>query len=106
MRPRKDPTRFIYRTNLVIKSLARRIKSLDAEMRTIDQTLRSLIEETAPSMLELYGVVSTPQPHCWRLLGTIPNGFIRKVLGASLWCHPTSRQLRQDNHQVSVKPGR
>ena len=56
MRPRKGSDPIIYRTNLVIKSLARRIKSLDAEMRTIDQTLRSLIEKTAPSMLELYGV--------------------------------------------------
>jgi len=56
MRPRKGTDPIVYRTNLVIKSLARRIKSLDAEMRTIDQTLRSLIEETAPSMLELYGV--------------------------------------------------
>ncbi len=56
MRPRKGSDPIMYRTNLVIKSLARRIKSLDAEMRTIDQTLRSLIEETAPTMLELYGV--------------------------------------------------
>ena len=56
MRPRKGSDPIMYRTNLVIKSLARRIKSLDAEMRTIDQTLRSLIEETAPTMLELYGI--------------------------------------------------
>ena len=56
MRPRKGSDPIMYRTNLVIKSLARRIKSLDAEMRTIDQTLRSLITETAPTMLELYGV--------------------------------------------------
>jgi transposase len=56
MRPRKGSDPITYRTNLVIKSLARRIKSLDAEMRTIDQTLRSLIEKTAPTMLEMYGV--------------------------------------------------
>ncbi len=56
MRPRKDSDPVMYRTNLVIKSLARRIKSLDAEMRTIDQTLRSLIKETAPTMLKMYGV--------------------------------------------------
>jgi transposase len=56
MRPRKGSDPIMYRTYLVIKSLARRIKSLDAEMRTIDQTLRSLITETAPTMLELYGV--------------------------------------------------
>jgi transposase len=56
MRPHKGSDPIMYRTNLVIKSLARRIKSLDAEMRTIDQTLRSLITETAPTLLELYGV--------------------------------------------------
>jgi transposase len=56
MRPRKDSDPVTYRTNLVIKSLARRIKSLDAEMRTIDQTLRSLIKETAPVLLKMYGV--------------------------------------------------
>jgi transposase len=56
MRPRKGSDPIMYRTNLVIKGLARRIKSLDAEMREIDQTLRSLIEETAPTLLELYGV--------------------------------------------------
>ncbi|MFV1963738.1 MAG: transposase, partial [Acidimicrobiia bacterium] len=56
MRPSKGSDPVTYRTYLVIKGLARRIKSLDAEMRTIDQTLRSLIEETAPTLLEMYGV--------------------------------------------------
>ena len=56
MRPHKGSDPVIYQTNLVIRNLARRIKSLDAEMRTIDQTLRSLIEATAPTMLEMYGV--------------------------------------------------
>jgi transposase len=56
MRPHKGTDPITYRTNLVIKSLARRIKSLDAEMRTIDQTLRSLIKETAPTLLKMYGV--------------------------------------------------
>ncbi len=56
MRPHKGSDPITYRTNLVIKSLARRIKSLDAEMRTIDHTLPFLIEETAPALLEMYGV--------------------------------------------------
>ena len=56
MRPHKGSGPVTYTTNLVIKSLARRIKSLDAEMKTIDQALRSLIEETAPALLEMYGV--------------------------------------------------
>ena len=56
MRPHKGSDPITYRTNLVIRNLARRIKSLDTEMRTIDRTLRSLIEETAPALLEMYGV--------------------------------------------------
>jgi len=56
MRPRKGSDPVTYRTNLVIRGLARRIKHLDAEMRTIDQTLRLLIEDTAPSLFELHGV--------------------------------------------------
>ncbi|MEA2000759.1 MAG: IS110 family transposase [Actinomycetota bacterium] len=56
MRPRPGPDPIAYRTNLVIRGLARRIKALDAEKRTIDETLRTLIEETAPSLLDLHGV--------------------------------------------------
>jgi transposase len=56
MRPRKGTDPIIYTTNLVIRSLARRIKSLDAEIRTIDGALTQLIEETAPSLLGLHGV--------------------------------------------------
>jgi transposase len=55
MRPRKgsDPVEFT--TNTVIRSLARRIQGLNAEMQVIDQTLVVLINETAPTLLELYG---------------------------------------------------
>jgi transposase len=56
MRPSKGSDPVTYRTNLVIRGLARRIKHLDTEKRTIDQTLLLLIKETAPSLLELHGV--------------------------------------------------
>lgn len=56
MRPRPGGGPIVYRTSLVIRSLARRIQSLDAEMKTIDQTLHTLIEQAAPSLLGLYGV--------------------------------------------------
>jgi len=56
MRPRKGSDPIAYRTNQVIRNLARRIKSLDAEMKTIDQTLRLLIEEKAPGLVALHGV--------------------------------------------------
>jgi len=56
MRPRPGGDTIVYRTSLVIRSLARRIQSLDTEKKTIDQTLQSLINQTAPSLLEMHGV--------------------------------------------------
>jgi transposase len=56
MRPRPGGDPITYTTLRVIRILARRIKHLDAEMKTIDQALRPLIEKTAPSLLGLYGV--------------------------------------------------
>ena len=56
MRPRKGSDPVAFTTNTVIRDLARRVKHLNAEMGTIDRMLTTLIEETAPSLLELYGV--------------------------------------------------
>jgi len=56
MRPHKGSDPVTYTTNLVIRNLARRIRSLDAEMKTIDHALTGLIFETAPSLFELHGV--------------------------------------------------
>ena len=56
MRPRKGSDPVTFTTNTVIRDLARRIQGLTAEMRTIDTALVDLIDQTAPSLLELYGV--------------------------------------------------
>ena len=56
MRPREGSDWITYRTSLVIRNLARRIKGLNGEMKQVDQMLRSLITESAPSLLGLYGV--------------------------------------------------
>jgi transposase len=45
-----------YTTDVVIRGLAHRIKSLSTEMRSIDDTFRGIIEQTTPSLLALYGV--------------------------------------------------
>ena len=55
MRPRKGSDPVVFTTNVVIRDLARRIRGLNAEMKQIDQTLTALIEDTAPSLLELHG---------------------------------------------------
>ena len=56
MRPRKGSDPITYRTNLVIRNLAKRIKALNTEMRDIDRMLTVLIEDTAPGLFDLYGV--------------------------------------------------
>ena len=54
--PAKGSDPITYTTYVVIRGLACRIKDLDDEMHTIDRALRELIEVTAPSLLECYGV--------------------------------------------------
>jgi transposase len=56
MRPRKGSDPITYTTYVVIRGLARRIRDLNDEMRSIDRALRELIDATAPSLLECYGV--------------------------------------------------
>lgn len=56
MRPRKGLDGVVYTTNVVIRGLGARICNLDDEIATIDPALRDLIHETAPSLLDLFGV--------------------------------------------------
>lgn len=56
MQPRKGSDPLAYTTNLVIRNLARRVKRLNDEMREVDRMLTGLINQTAPSLLELYGL--------------------------------------------------
>jgi len=56
MRPRQGSDPIIFTTNTVIRGLARRIQNLNTEVKTIDAALIGLIENTAPSLLELHGV--------------------------------------------------
>jgi transposase len=55
MRPRKGFDPVVFTTNVVIRSLGRRIKRLNAEMAEIDGMLAELLAQTAPSLLALYG---------------------------------------------------
>ena len=56
MRPRKGSDPIVFTTNTVIRGLARRIEDLDDEMASIDNILKGLVAETAPSLLDCYGV--------------------------------------------------
>ena len=56
MRPNQGSDPVVYTTNLMIRNLARRVKALNSETGEIDEMLTDLIAETAPGLLELYGV--------------------------------------------------
>jgi transposase len=56
MKPGKGSDPLAYTTNLMIRNLARRVKRLNDEMGEVDRMLTGLINQTAPSLLELYGV--------------------------------------------------
>ncbi|MCH7901987.1 MAG: IS110 family transposase [Acidobacteria bacterium] len=56
MRPRKGSDPIVYRTNLVIRGLARRIQTLNTETKIIDGALTQLIKKATPSLLALHGV--------------------------------------------------
>ena len=56
MRPRKGSDPITFTTNMVIRGLARRIKDLNDEIGSIDDALKELVDTTAPSLLECYGV--------------------------------------------------
>lgn len=46
----------MFTTNTVTRGLARRVKYLNVEIRGIDTELEQLIQQTAPSLLDCYGV--------------------------------------------------
>jgi transposase len=56
MRPRKGSDPVTYTTHVVMRGLARRIRDLNDEMRTIDDALTELISTTAPSLFACHGV--------------------------------------------------
>ena len=107
MRPRKGSDPVIFTTYLMIRNLARRIRGLNTEMRNIDALLTDLIAETAPGLFDLYGVGVDTAASLLVTAGDNPDRLHSEgFLGPPLWCHPTPRQLRQDDHQVPVEPGR
>ncbi len=80
MKPRKGSDPVIYTTNLVIRNLARRVKAFNTEMKQIDRMIISLLEQTAPSLLALYGVGPDSAAS---LDSRIPVFDVRKVGGVA-----------------------
>jgi len=56
MRPRAGSDPVSYATKTALRALGRRVLELDAERKEIDKLLVELLAQTAPALLELYGV--------------------------------------------------
>jgi transposase len=56
LRPREGSDPVLYTTQLTMRGLARRIESFNAEIKGLDSMLTELVNNTAPSLVELFGV--------------------------------------------------
>jgi transposase len=56
MRPRKGRDPVLYTTKVTMRGLARRIQTLNSEIKGLDVMLAELVNNTAPSLVGLYGV--------------------------------------------------
>jgi transposase len=56
LRPRKGSDPVLYTTQVTMRGLARRIQSLNAEIKSLDGMLTKLVNDTAPSLVGLYGI--------------------------------------------------
>ncbi len=83
MRPRKGTDPVSHVTLSTIRDLARRIRSLDAETKTIRANLGTLISEMAPSLLELYGVGADTAAMLLVAAGDNPH----RIRSEAAWAH-------------------
>jgi transposase len=56
MRPRKGSDPVLFTTQTTMRGLARRIQHLNDEIKHLDSMLTGLVNDTAPSLVSLYGV--------------------------------------------------
>ena len=56
LRPRKGSDPVTYTTMVTMRGLARRIQHLNSEIKALDGMLTELVIDTAPSLVDLYGV--------------------------------------------------
>jgi transposase len=56
LRPRKGSEPVLFTTQMTMRGLARRIQHLNAEVKDLDAMLAELVNDTAPSLVGLFGV--------------------------------------------------
>jgi transposase len=83
MRPRTGSDPILFTTNTVIRTLARRIEGLTTEMKQIDRALVVLLDQAAPSLLNLYGVGPDTAASLLVAAGDNPD----RLKSESSWAH-------------------
>jgi transposase len=83
MRPRKGSDPIVFTTNIVIRDLARRIQGLNRDMKQIDKALVVLLEQSAPALLDLYGVGPDTAASLLVAAGDNPD----RLKSESSWAH-------------------
>jgi transposase len=107
LRPRPDRDAVLFATKLAMRSLGRRVLTIDDEIARLDATLAELVTATAPGLLGLYGVgVDTAAILCVAA-GDNPQ----RVRSEAAWAHlcgvaPPRGNLRQGHPPPPAQPGR
>ena len=83
LRPRLDRDAVLYATKLAMRSLGRRVLTIDDEIARLDAALAELITATAPGLLGLYGVGVDTAAICCVAAGDNPQ----RVRSEAAWAH-------------------
>ena len=105
LRPREgdDPVR--YTTQVTIRTLGQRVKYLREEVKRLNRLLRPLIRETAPGLLEVFGVgFDTAAKLAGRRRRQPRTDPLRSRLRSPVWGRPHPRLVGQDR-PASAQPG-
>ena len=107
LRPRKGSDPVLYTTQFTMRGLARRVQSLNAEIKGLDSMLTELVSDTAPLLVGLYGVGTDTAASLLVTAGDNPQRLRSgMVVGAPVWCLPDPHRVRQDLRTGPAKPWR
>jgi hypothetical protein len=99
-----DPVRHM--TLVTIKILGQRIQYLRAEFKRLNRLIRPLIRQTAPALLEVYGVGFNTAAKLLVAAGDNPQRIRSEAaFVAPMRCRPDPSQLRQ-NSPAPIEPRR
>ncbi len=91
LRPRKGSDPVLYTTQVTMRGLARRIQSLNAEIKQLDSMLTKLVAETAPSLVGLFGVGTDTAATLLVTAGDNPTGSVLNGPGRICVVSPRSQ---------------